>query len=142
MADKLTVKQEKFCQLVVELGNQAEAYRQAFNSKASPQSCAVEASKLAAKPSIAPRLKELRENIAMKHEVTVDSLLQELEEARAIALTCETPQSSAAISATMGKAKLCGLDKQIIDHTSSDGSMSPKAASDAVLQAIANKYEK
>ena len=35
--------------------------------------------------------------------------------ARTIALSCETPQTSAAVSATMGKAKLCGLDKQLIE---------------------------
>ena len=35
-------------------------------------------------------------------------------------------QSSAAVAATMGKAKLVGLDKQIVDHTSSDGTMTPK----------------
>ena len=43
------------------------------------------------------------------------------------ALAAETPQASAAVGATMGKAKLLGLDKQIIDHRSADGSMSPVA---------------
>ena len=42
------------------------------------------------------------------------------------ALACEPPQSASAVSATMGKAKLLGLDKQTIDHTSSDGSMTVK----------------
>tara|TARA_R110000772_G_scaffold43692_1_gene100646 strand:- start:4628 stop:5014 length:387 start_codon:yes stop_codon:yes gene_type:complete len=117
MIKKLTQKQEDFCKLVVELGNQAESYRQSYNSKSSPQVCAVEASKLVASPNIALRLKELRELAQERHNVTVDSLLKELEEARTIAATCETPQSSAMISATMGKAKLCGLDKQIIETT-------------------------
>ena len=40
----------------------------------------------------------------------------------------ETPQAAAATAATMGKAKLLGLDKQIIDLKSSDGSMTPKGA--------------
>lgn len=132
MTKKLTQKQENFCRLYVELGNQSEAYRQAYNSKAKHESVNQEASRMMKIPHIASRVSELRENIAMKHEVTVDSLLKELEEARTIALTCETPQSSAAISATMGKAKLCGLDKQIIDHTSSDGSMAP-----SVIQIVA-----
>jgi len=40
-------------------------------------------------------------------EVTVDSILEELEEARQIALAAKSP--TAAISASMGKAKLLGL---------------------------------
>lgn len=67
----------------------------------------------------------MRGEIKQRHNVTVDSLLAELEEARQ-ALSAETPQSSAAVAATMGKAKLVGLDKQIIDHTSSDGTMATK----------------
>ena len=35
--------------------------------------------------------------------------MQELEQARAAALAAPTPQSSAAVSATMGKAKMLGL---------------------------------
>lgn len=57
-----------------------------------------------------------------RHDLTVGDLLAELEEARQAALGAENPQSSAAVAATMGKAKILGLDKQIIDHRSSDGS--------------------
>ena len=44
-------------------------------------------------------------------------LILELEEARKAALKAETPQSSAAVAATMGKAKMLGFDKQIIELT-------------------------
>ncbi|MDG6264490.1 terminase small subunit, partial [Glaesserella parasuis] len=57
------------------------------------------------------------------HKLTVDDLLDELEVAREKAL--EREQLSVAVSATMGKAKLLGLDKQVINHTSSDGSLRP-----------------
>lgn len=117
MAKKLTVKQEKFAKLVIELGNQAEAYRQAYDTQAGPQACSNEADKLINKPDIASRLAELRENVQKKHNVTVESLMAELDETRAIALECETPQCGAANAATMGKAKLAGLDKQIIETT-------------------------
>lgn len=70
-------------------------------------------------------LAEERAHIMARHRITVDDLLSELEEARQLAMTADTPQSSAAVTATMGKAKLLGLDKQIIDHTSSDGSFMP-----------------
>lgn len=112
----LTVKQEKFCQLVVETGNQAEAYRQAYSTEATKKTCTEEASRLMTNPKITAMVDSLKDEVKSRHNVTVDSLLQELEEARTIALTSETPQSSAAVTATMGKAKLCGLDKQVIDH--------------------------
>lgn len=123
---KLTPKQESFCLAYLETGNASEAYRTSYDaSKMKPESINVNASKLLADAKITLRLAELRQPIMQRHNVTVDSLVLELEEARQAALSAETPQSSAAVAATMGKAKLCGLDKQVIDLMSSDGSMSP-----------------
>ncbi|ECL8230238.1 terminase small subunit [Salmonella enterica] len=123
----LTIKQEAFCQAYIETGNASEAYRTAYAAdKMKPEAVHVQACKLQDNPKIALRIKELRGEIKQRHNVTVDSLLAELEEARQKALSSETPQSSAAVAATMGKAKLVGLDKQIIDHTSSDGTMATK----------------
>ena len=123
----LTIKQEAFCQAYIETGNASEAYRTAYAAdKMKSEAIHVQASKLQDNPKIALRINELQGEIKQRHNVTVDSLLAELEEARQKALSAETPQSSAAVAATMGKAKLVGLDKQIVDHTSSDGSMTPK----------------
>lgn len=138
----LTDKQEKFCQLVVELGNNSDAYRGAYSAeKMKAETINNKAYQLLQQGDIGARVNELRENAKESHGITVDSLLKELEEARTCALTAETVQSSAAVSATMSKAKLLGMDKQIIDHQSTDGSMSPKESSDAVLAAIKSKYE-
>ena len=52
---------------------------------------------------------DLKAEARQRHAVTVDDLLHELEQARAAALAAPTPQSSAAVSATMGKAKMLGL---------------------------------
>jgi phage terminase small subunit len=52
-------------------------------------------------------LSELEAQTMKRHEVTVDSLLTELEEARLNAKT--TRQPAAEISAVMGKAKVSGL---------------------------------
>ena len=46
-----------------------------------------------------------------KHEVTIESLIEELEQARILAMN-EKKNSSAAVTAIMGKAKLLGLDVQ------------------------------
>ncbi|AEP36214.1 terminase small subunit [Taylorella asinigenitalis] len=113
--NKLTEKQEKFCRLYVETGNASEAYRQAYETKTkSANAQYVEANKLISNPKIALRVNQLKETHQKKHNITVDSLLYELEEARQMAL--ETNQAGASISATLGKAKLLGLDKQVIEH--------------------------
>ncbi|MES4613540.1 terminase small subunit [Ewingella sp. CoE-038-23] len=123
----LTIKQEAFCQAYIETGNASEAYRTAYAAdKMKPESVNRKAKELLDNGKIAARVAELQGDIKQRHNVTVDSLLAELEESRQKALSAETPQSSAAVAATMGKAKLVGLDKQIIDHTSSDGTMTTK----------------
>lgn len=118
----LTIKQEAFCQAYIETGNASEAYRKAYASdKMKTESINRKAKELLDNGKVAARLVELRGEIKQRHDVTVDSLLGELEEARQAALQAETPQSSAAVAATMGKAKLTGLDKQIIEHSGPNG---------------------
>lgn len=112
----LTIKQEAFCQAYIETGNASEAYRTAYAAdKMKAEAIHVKASELLSNGKVSVRLKELQGEIKQRHNVTVDSLLAELEEARQKALSAETPQSSAAVAATMGKAKLTGLDKQIVE---------------------------
>lgn len=114
----LTIKQEAFCQAYIETGNASEAYRTAYAAdKMKPEAVHVNASKLLDNAKVALRLSELQGEIKRRHSVTVDSLLAELEEARQKALSAETPQTSAAVAATMGKAKLTGLDKVVIEMT-------------------------
>lgn len=106
----MTPKQEHFCRLYVETGNASEAYRQAYNAEnMKPESVNVEASRLLGSPNIALMIDELKAGHAARHDVTMDSLLVELEEARQAALNAPNPQSGAAVSASMGKAKLLGL---------------------------------
>ena len=53
MSKELTIKERKFAELVVELGNQSEAYRQAYNPKdANADWVMIEASKLMQNPKI------------------------------------------------------------------------------------------
>ncbi len=86
-----------------------------------PESVNRKAKELLDHVKISARVRELQGEIKQRHNVTIDSLLAELEEARQAALTAETPQSSAAVAATLGKAKLTGMDKQIIEHTGPGG---------------------
>lgn len=114
----LTQKQEKFCQAYIEKGNASEAYRTAYAAdRMKPEAIHVNASKLLDNAKVSLRVAELQSEIKQRHNVTVDSLIKELEEARQAALTAETVQSSAAVAATMGKAKLTGLDKVVVELT-------------------------
>lgn len=114
----LTPKREAFCRAYVETGNASEAYRRSYAADGmKPATINVKACELMGNGNVRVRIEELRKPIMERHNVTVDSLVLELEEARQAALNAETPQTGAAVSATMGKAKLCGLDKQVIDHT-------------------------
>jgi len=117
---ELTPKQEKFCQLYVQLGNASEAYRQAYNSTAKQESVAVNASKLLSETNVSLRVEEIREAVKANHGITLSDILRELEEARKAALSAETPQSSAAVAATMGKAKLLGFDREKKEAKSSE----------------------
>lgn len=112
----LTDKQEKFAQKFIELKNASDAYRHAYDAeKMNPNSVNRKAKDVADHVKVAARIAMLRGEIKQRHNVTVDSLIKELEDARRAALGAETPQTSAAVAATMGKAKLCGLDKQLVE---------------------------
>ena len=118
----LTPKQEAFAAKYVECGNASEAYRECYDAEnMQPESIHVAASRLLSDAKVALRVKELRDAIAEAAKLTVADLLRELEEARTAALTAETVQASAAAAATMGKAKLLGLDKQSLELTGKDG---------------------
>ena len=133
----LTPKQEAFCLAYLETGNASEAYRQSYEaSKMKPETVSRSAKELLDHPKITARLDKLREPIIERHNVTVNSLLSELEEARQLALGTE--QASAAISATMGKAKITGHDKQLMDITTNGESLKDTGA--AVLAALARKH--
>ncbi len=111
----LTIKQEKFCMVYIETGNASEAYRQAYNCENMKEATINRNAKMMIDDNkISTRVKELKSGHTKRHELTIDDLVKQLEEARQVALTLENPQCSAAISATMGTAKLLGL---VVDKT-------------------------
>ena len=114
MADRLTPQQEKFCQKYIECrGNATEAYRQSYDCKESSyNTIKTEAYKLLQNPYLTHTIEMLQAKHAERHAVTVDSLTEELDEAKNFAYT--EKQTAAAVSAIMGKAKIHGFDKQIL----------------------------
>lgn len=115
----LTAKQELFVSAYC--SNGFNATKAAIESGYSKESAGAIASENLQKPDIIEAIDRYKLSIVKRHGITVDGLLAELEEARTVALTCETPQTSAAIAATMGKAKLTGLDKQVVEMSGPNG---------------------
>ena len=116
----LTPKQERFAQLYVELGNASDAYREAYDSKAKPDSVHVNASKLLSDARVSLRVQELQEALEEKALWRRINSLRVLSE---IALGGE--KDSDRVSAVKAINAMHGWDKQTIDHTSSDGSLAP-----------------
>ncbi len=136
-----TPKQQRFAELYVQLGNASEAYRRAYKTSAEKwtnEALAAEAHRMVKHPLVSHIIAELRAKAAQRHAVTVDSISRELDEARDKAMR-EAKGSAAAVSASMGKAKLHGMLVDKHDHTSSDGSMSPAAISPELVAALVKK---
>ena len=115
----LTPKREAFAQAYVETGNASEAYRRSHNAKnMQPQTIHETASKLLADPKVTARVGELKQILAQRHGVTVDSLTKMLRDAYDLAMN---GQPAAAVSAALGLAKLHGhlVEKKHVtgDHT-------------------------
>jgi phage terminase small subunit len=117
-------RHEAFCRAIVAMlagkyGSQGEAYvaagydaKDAGKRGGSAEACA---SRLLnrAKP-IAARIGELQEQAARKKRITVETIVDELEEARSVAK--EATQAAAMVAASTGKAKLLGL---VVDRSES-----------------------
>ena len=129
---KLTTKQEKFCQLVAAGKGLSEAFRLAgYGPNAKPATINRGAKTLFDTPKISARIEVIQAKHAKRHAVTVDSLVDELEDARSLALRVESP--SAAVSATMGKGKLLGL---VVDKSDNQHVIGFENMSDSDLLAI------
>ncbi len=118
----LTGKQEAFCQAIIKGKTQADAYRENYSVKGWKESsihCC--ASQLASDTKVAQRLESLRAAIAKRHELTVDDIIAELEEAREMARSANIPNPGVMVNATMGKAKVAGLIKDKHELTGKDG---------------------
>ena len=106
----LTPKQTAFCHKYIETGNASKAYRHAYNcSKSKPQTVSRKAKELLDNGKITARINELRGTHQKRYEMTVDELSAQLDEDRSFAR--QNGHSAAAVSATMGTARLFGLLK-------------------------------
>lgn len=137
MADsnKLTGKQEKFCQGIADGLSQADAYRAAYNAEnMKPEVVHVKASELMATGKVSVRVAELRKRTESKSQWTRDMSVKALVEAYKVAR--EGKQSGAMTGAIKELNAMHGFNEPMrVDHLSSDGSMSPPT----VIELVAGK---
>lgn len=112
-------KHERFCQLRLEGKSQEEAYKLA-GYKPDPGA----ASRLSRNVGVKKRMEELHVHALNKTEVTVETIAEQLDADREFAIKCKVP--SAAVAATVAKAKLYGLavDRSVVAVTHNYSSMS------------------
>jgi len=108
----MTPKQADFVRWYFELGNASEAYRRAYNSTGKPNTLHRKANDLLKHPIIKAEVIAMQEQARERNQVTIDNVVDELEEARQVAK--QSGNAAAMVSATLGKAKVLGLvvDKQ------------------------------
>lgn len=118
----LTVKQMAFSHAVMSGCTDADAYVQSYlegdrgdkkNAYISRKAVDVKKSK-----GVSDYLAELKEKARADSEITTQDLLDELEEARSMAMS--RGSFGVAVQATMGKVKLLGKDKQVLELTGND----------------------
>lgn len=105
MAD-ISAQQQQFVNEYLTQGNATKAAVAAGYSEKTAQA---QGSRLLKQPSIKQMIEASQQAASIETQITIHDLLAELEAARLEALA--QGQCGAAISATMGKAKLLGLDK-------------------------------
>lgn len=79
--EKLTPKQELFCQTYVKTGNASEAYRTAYNaSRMKDTTINEKSSRLLKEYKISTRVSFLRNKVEQKHDLTKDKIINRLKE--------------------------------------------------------------
>src|SRR6266849_3825685 len=101
------IRRERFARHFIKTGNASKAYRFAGFSPRTPGSLWTASSRLLRHVEVASRIAELRRQMTYKTKISLESLLNDLAEDRALAR--ELGQPSAAIQATTMAAKLVGL---------------------------------
>lgn len=121
LLEELPPKQRRFCELYVELGSYKSAYSAMAEECGSPvkdASSRIMGYRYSKEPLIKRYIAKLQEALSADLNITIEKIILELEEARLLAIAESNP--AAAIAATMGKAKVAGLDKKSIELSAKD----------------------
>ncbi|MCT8281763.1 terminase small subunit [Xanthomonas translucens] len=127
----LSPKQQRFVSEYLKDQNATQAAIRAGYSKGTAKQ---QGSRLLTNADVAAAVNKGQRRVAKKAEVTADSLMAELEQARKLAL--KEKQSSAAVAATMGKAKIGGHIVERHRHSGAIGTYDLSKLSDDELDRL------
>ena len=121
----LTPKQEAFAQAIVTGVSQSDAYRAAYKVREGTKAESVNqnASRIMANVNVISRVAELREPVAKKAQITLESHLDDLMRLRNMA--AKEKQYSAAISAEIARGKASGVHVEKSEQTVSTRTLEP-----------------
>ena len=113
----LTPKQEAFAQAIVTGVSQSDAYRAAYKVRPGTKTETVNqaASRIMAGSNVTARVAELREPVAKKAQITLESHLEDLMKLRNMA--AKEKQYGAAISAEIARGKASGVAVEKSEQT-------------------------
>jgi hypothetical protein len=107
-------RHERFAQELAKGKSQGQAYRDAGYEGDETAAC-----RLSKNVKVRDRIEELKARAAARVEVTVADIARQLDEDREFAKECG--QAGAAVSASLGKAKVLGLIVDRQEHTGRNG---------------------
>lgn len=133
MAALFNPRHERFCREYMKIGIASRAFLAAGYRPTNRNSLDACSSRLLSSPKVRQRILELGKMNEKKHEVTVASLIADLEDDRQLAR--ENKQAAAAVSANIAKARLLGL---IVDRkeTGAPGDFSAMSSADEILDKV------
>lgn len=118
LADKLTNLQRGVVLGVVAGKTQRQAYYDAGGKAKNDNAADATVSAMLSDTKVRAFYDAMISNAAQEAQITLKTLIEELEEARQVAMLQEKPQAAAMVAASMGKAKLLGLEAaQKIEHS-------------------------
>jgi hypothetical protein len=122
-------KHEKFVKAIC-IGNMsnADAYRSVYGGEQTVFSASASANRLLKSAKIIARVATLQAKVAAKHEITVESMIDEFNEIVGKASAKE--QYSAAVAALTAKAKLAGLWVERAENLNGNYAISDKPLTD------------
>jgi len=129
-----SIRMERFARFYFESGNAAASYLKAGYKPSSRNTLDSAASRLTRSVKVKARIRELSKHMITRNRITVDSLLEDLAQDRALAR--ELGQPSAAISATQLSARLVGL---LVDRKEQGGPGAFSEASEAEVLAMVRR---
>ena len=111
---KLSTKEQKFVDAIVSGESNSDAYRKSYScEKTSQKNIWKSAHTVRHRPRVEKAIADARGKASNQADITVQTLLDELEQARLVGAA--ERKGSAMTAATMGKARLLGLDKQVVE---------------------------